>query len=233
MDASSYLESLGVNVTKPTLPSVGRLALSGEFELDGARGVILRPKRRDVSNRYLELLADAGYDLVAVDGDDYPAFYAREGASLAPVRALPVSKRASFPSSKVLDAWSRLIRASAGLGDAARLGLAQVVASMDDVDLFGPELVRSNRDVPVVRLGGNSAVEPESLRTAAALLAGYRTRPESPDELARLGCTLSSLLADKGQFSGLTEELTPLLGLRHLGERRLLISGGAGAELSA
>jgi hypothetical protein len=87
--------------------------------------------------------------------------------------------------------------------------------------------------VAVARLGGDAAVEPEPLRTAAALLAGYRARPESPNELARLGGALSSLLSDKGQLSGLTETLTPLLGLRHLGKRRLLVSGGAGAELSA
>ncbi len=172
MNANAYLESLGVNVTKPARSFVGRLALSGEFELDSARGVILRPKRRDVSNRYLELLSDAGYDLVAVDGDDYPSFYAREGASLAPVRALPVSKPAYFPSAKVLEAWSRLIRASAGPGDASRLGVAQVVAGMDDVDLFGPGLVRSSSDVPVARLGGDAAVEPDGWRAGGALLAG-------------------------------------------------------------
>ncbi len=54
----------------------------------------------------------------------------------------------------------------------------------------------------------------------------------SPNELARLAGALSSLLADERQFSGLTEQLTPLLSLRHLGERCLLVSGGAGAELS-
>jgi len=233
LDANAYLESLGLEFIEAGQRVIGRLALAGDFVLDGARGVVLRPKRGDVSGRYLDLLANEGYQFVIVDSGGYPSFYARQGETLAPVRALPVGKPLHFPSQEALDAWTHLMRVSAGRGDAARLGVAQLVARLDDDHLFGPGLVRSDSDVPITQLGGDAAVAPEPLRTAAALLAGYRIRPESPNELVRVVGALSSLLSDNVQYSGLTEVLAPLVQARQLGARRLLVSGGVGAELSA
>ena len=89
LDANIYLGSLGIEVTDAAQPVVGRLALAGEFVLGSERGVLLRPKRGDVSDRYLELLAGEGYAFVIVDGGSYPSFYAREQEGLVPVRALP------------------------------------------------------------------------------------------------------------------------------------------------
>lgn len=201
--------------------------------MGGARGVLLRPKRGDVSDRYLELLAVEGYDFVIVDGAGYPAFYARSEGGLAPVRALPIIDPQHFPSQDVLAAWAQLIRAAAGRGEVAPLGVAQLVARFEHDDLFGPALVHSSADVPITRIGGEKSVAEEPLRTAAALLAGFRTRPDSPSELGRLMVALSSLLPDNGQLSGLTETLAPLVQARQLGTRRLLVSGGAGAEVAA
>ena len=67
LDANTYLSSLGIDVTDAAQPAIGRLALAGEFVLGGERGVLLRPKRGDVSDRYLELLAGEGYAFVIVD----------------------------------------------------------------------------------------------------------------------------------------------------------------------
>lgn len=233
LEANSYLRSLGLKVTEAARAAVGRLTLAGEFVLDGKRGVLLRPKRGDVSDRYLELLVGEGYVFVVVDGGDYPSFYAREGEGLVAVRALPVADRQRFPSREVLAAWTQLICAAAGRGEATGLGVAQLVAGLMDEDLFGPALVRSTGDLPIERLGGDKSVAEEPLRTAAALLAGFRLRTDSPDELVRLVVALSSLLPDRAQFSGLTEALAPLVQVNGLGARRLLVSGGLGAEVAA
>lgn len=233
LDATTYLSSLGIGVTDAAQPAIGRLALAGEFEFGGERGVLLRPKRGDVSDRYLELLAGEGYVFVIVDGGGYPSFYAREREGLVPIRALPVAHRTHFPSAEVLDAWVQLIRAAARHGDAVKLGVAQLVARLDGDDLFGPDLIRPTGDVDISRLGGDESVAAEPLRTAAALLAGFRVRPRTPDELVRLIAALSSPHPDRGQFSGLAESVAPLLLTHQLGARRLVVSGGAGAEIAA
>ena len=231
MDANAYLSSLGIDVSEPSQPAIGRLALAGEFTLGGARGVILRPKRGDVSDRYLELLAAQDYAFVVVDGGRYPAVYARKGAALAPVRALPIDMPQHFPSEEVLAAWGQLIRSSTGpRGATAQIGVAQLAACLGD-SVAVPGRTRPDDDVPVGQLGGTKATAAEPLRTAVALLAGFRLRPSSPDELARLVVAVSSLLPGKGQFLGLTDVVAPLLQVRQLGARRLLVSGGAGAEV--
>ena len=231
LDANAYLNSLGIEVTEPAQPAIGRLALAGEFTLGKARGVILRPKRGDVSDRYLELLAAHDYAFVVVDGGRYPAVYARKGDALAPVRALPIDTPRHFPSEEVFAAWRQLIRSSAGpRGDAAQTGVAQLAACLGN-GVAVPGRVSPNDDVPLKQIGGTKATDEEPLRTAVALLAGFRLRPSSPDELARLMVAVSSLLPGKGQFLGLNDVVAPLLRVRQLGERRLLVSGGAGAEV--
>ena len=198
MDANTYLSSLGIGVRDPARTAVGRLTLAGEFVLDGKRGALLRPKRGEVSNRYLEILASEGYAFVIVEGSGYPAVYAHEEGALVPIRALPIAHPQNFPSPDVLAEWSQLIRAAAGHGDAARLGVAQLLARIDGDDVFGPPLVLAKSSVPIKQLGGDDSVSPEPLRTAAALLAGFRMLPNIPDELVDLEVTLTSLLPDKG-----------------------------------
>ncbi len=228
-----YLDSLGIQVTDTAQRMVGRLALAGEFVLDGRRGVLLRPKRGVVSDRYLELLVAEGYAFAVVDDGVYPSMYAREGASLAPIRALPVLEKSRFPAREVLTAWARLIRLAAGRGDAARLGAAQLVAYFDDDgSVFTPALVKSDATASLDSLGGTPEDEAEPLRTAAALLAGFQLRPSSRVELAWLLGALTSLLHHKQGLSGLAEAVAGLLEVPQLGARRLVVSGGVGAELS-
>ena len=231
MNANAYLNSLGIEVTAPARPAIGRLALAGEFTVGTARGVILRPKRGDVSDRYLDLLAGLDYALVVVDGGHYPACYARKGHSLEPVRALPIDSPRHFPSEEVFAAWRQLVRSAAGpRGDAAQIAVAQLVACLDH-GVAVPERVSPDDDVPLNQIGGTKATADEPLRTAVGLLAGFRLRPSSPDELARLVVTVSSLLPGRGQFLGLNDVVAPLLRIRQLGKCRLLVSGGAGAEI--
>ncbi len=231
MDANAYLNSLGIEVTEPPQSAIGRLALAGEFTLDQARGVILRPKRGGVSDRYFGLLAGLNYAFVLIDGGRYPAVYVRTGAALAPARALPIDSPQHFPSEEVLAAWGQLIASSAGpRGDAAQIGVAQLVACFGN-GVGGPERVSLDDDVPLDQIGGTKATASEPFRTAFALLAGFRLRPSSPDEVTRLVVAVSSLLPGRGQFLGLNEVVAPLLRVRRLGERRLLVSGGAGAEV--
>lgn len=234
MNANTYLSSLGIEVSVAGQASIGRLVLAGEFMLNGERGVLLRPKRGDVSDRYLELLADEGYAFVVVDGGGYPSFYAREGEGLTPVRALPVADRLHFPSREVLAAWAQLIHSAAGRrGEAAELGVAQLVTQLEDDGLYGAALVRSTGDPLIELQGGDNLITAEPFRTAAALLAGFRVRPVSPDELVRLVVAVSSLLPDNGKYSGITETLAPLVQVHGLGVGRLLVSGGFGAEVAA
>lgn len=232
MDGICYLNSLGLKVTDAAQRSIGRLALAGEFVLDERRGVLLRPKRGGVSDRYLELLAADGYAFVVVDDGDYPTIYAREGESLVPVRALPVNTPSRFPSRDVLSAWARLIRTAAGRGDAARLGAAQLVAYFDERGAFTPGLVQCNGDVRLDRIGGGPEDDAEPLRTAAALLAGFELRPGSRVELVWLLGALAALFDQKSAFSGLAEGVAAMLELQQLGARRFVVSGGSGAELS-
>ena len=231
MDAYAYLSSLGIKVTRPAQLAIGRLALAGEFALGKVRGVILRPKRGGVSDRYFELLAGLNYAFVLIDGGRYPAVYARDGAALAPVRALPIDSPRHFPSEEVFATWRQLIRSSAGpRGDAAQVGVGQLVACLGH-GVAVPARVSPDDNVSLEQIGGTKATAEEPLRTAVALLAGFRLCPSSPDELARLVVAVSSLLPGRGQFLGLNEVVAPLLRVRQLGERRLLVSGAAGAEV--
>jgi len=77
MDASSYLQSLGIELRPAASAAVGRLSIAAEFEFDKFRGVIVRPKRGAVSSRYLEMLAAQGVDFVVVDGSVPLAIYGR------------------------------------------------------------------------------------------------------------------------------------------------------------
>jgi hypothetical protein len=233
VNANTYLTSLGIEVVEAAQAAIGRLVLAGEFVLGGERGALIRPKRGDVSLRYLEILVDEGYAFVVVDSGGYPAFYAREGAGLAPVRALPIAAPQRFPTTSVLAGWAQLIRTAARRGEAARLGAAQLVAHLGSDDVFRPELISATDHVPIEQLGGDNSVAAEPLRIAAALLAGFRMRPDSPDELVGLLVALSSLLPDKGQYTGLAENLAPLFRNCRFGTRRLLVSSGGGAEVAA
>ena len=233
LDANAYLDSLGIDIVDAAKPAVGRLALAGEFALEGKRGVVVRPKRGGVSDRYLELLAAEGYDYVVVDGGSYPGFYELEGESLVPIRALPVRSPERFPSTTALEAWGRLIRAAVGRGDAAKLGADQMVARLRHDEHFGPQLVRTSDKTALARLGASEATDEEPARTAGALLSGYACSPSTADDFVGVVGAITSLHDHRGELSGLARSLGRLLDLGHLGQARLIVSSGAGAELGA
>ena len=232
LDAKTYLGSLGIHVRDASKASVGRLSLVGEFELEGRLGVVIRPKRGGVSDRYLELLASQSYEFVVIDGRSYPSVYSLLDESLAPVRALPVRSPRHFPSTEIFQEWARLIRLAAGRENAAWLGCAQLVARLDNEDAFGPGLVLPSDDTPLSHLGAEVVSDEEPFRTAAAILAGLLPRPRSSAELVRLMGAISSLHQDKGELSGLAESIAGLLDIPHLGARRLVVSSGAGGEVA-
>lgn len=233
MGANTYLDSLGIDIVDAAKPTVGRLALAGEFELDGKRGVVIRPKRGGVSDRYLELLSAEDYDFVVVDGGTYPRLYELEAGSLVPIRALPVRSPQHFPSPAVLQAWVRLIRAAAGRGDPAQLGADQMMARLHNDEDFAPALVRTTDETDLGRLGAANADDEESARTAAALLSGYACRPRTAEDLVGIVGAITSLHDHRGELGGLSRSLAGLVGLGHLGRPRLVVSAGAGAEIGA
>ena len=101
MGLNAYLSSLGIDLTDAAQPAIARLVLAGELVLGGEHGVVLRPMRGDVSDRYLELLAGDGRAFVIVDRGSYPSFYARElgGSSLGGPYPSPTATAAGWGGS--------------------------------------------------------------------------------------------------------------------------------------
>lgn len=200
MDASSYLQSLGLELRPAASAAVGRLSLAGEFEFDNQRGVVVRPKRGGVSPRYLEMLAAQGVDFVLVDGAVPLAIHGRSpDGVLEPLRALPVVSPSKFPSPEMLHVLVDLMqRAARRPSDSLDLGSRILVSKLVDEQtsggLFTPDLstsrnraaIRKFADAPVgLKLPASGAVA-EALATMLALLAGYRLSPQSDDEVASL-----------------------------------------------
>lgn len=200
MDASSYLQSLGIELRPATSAAVGRLSLAGEFELDNQRGVIVRPKRGGVSSRYLEMLAAQGMDVVLVDGAVPLTIHGRSPDGVfEPLRALPVVSPSKFPSPEMLHVLVDLIqRAARRPNDSLDLGSRILFSKLVDEEttggLFTPNLstdrsrsaLRKFADGAVgLKLPASAAVA-EALATMLALLAGYRLSPQSDEEVAAL-----------------------------------------------
>src|SRR6266487_81648 len=121
----TYLNSLAIAVYTPRDAMIGRLAIAGEFELAGGRGIVVHPKRGSVSDRYLTLLAAERIFYVLVDGTALPEIYGRpaNGHGLVPMRALPIAHPNRFPTAAVWAALVHLLRTAAGVwADALTLG---------------------------------------------------------------------------------------------------------------
>lgn len=200
MDASSYLQSLGIELRPAASAAVGRLSLAAEFEFDGHRGVIVRPKRGGVSSRYLEMLAAQGVDFVLVDGAVPLTLYGRSSdGALEPLRALPVASPSAFPSPEMLHVLVDLIQRAArrsndSLDVGSRVLLSKLVDEETNGGLFTTNLstdrsrsaLRKFADAVVgLKLPATGAVA-EAIATMVALLAGYRLSPQSDDEVAAL-----------------------------------------------
>ena len=94
MDATTYLKSLGIAVDAPHMAAIGRLVIAGEFGLCGSRGVVVRPKRGSVSDRYIEMLTAEGVSYVLVDGTSRLESYGKSekmgGLDVHFISSLPV-----------------------------------------------------------------------------------------------------------------------------------------------
>ena len=245
MDASSYLQSLGIAQQPAATAAIGRLSLAAEFEFDKHRGVIVRPKRGGVSARYLEMLAAQGVDLVVVDGAVPLTIYGRspDGTQLEPLRALPVACPSTFPSPEMFHVFVDLIQKAARKPtDALDLGSRTLVSKIEDekrsAGLFTPTLAKDrNRaalrkviDTAVgVKLPASGAAA-EAMATMLALLAGYRLSPQSDDEVGSL-VEFAARLADPKAW-GLPHQIAfAATGEWAKGDRTVVASAVPGIQL--
>lgn len=203
MDAAHYIRSLGLRVEHADDAVVGRLSIAGKFTIGGHPGVIIKPRRGGISSRYMEMLAAEGVQFVVVDGPVPPSTYGAldPGGELQPIRALPIEEEVTrFPDAEVLGVLARVLAQPMGRGEPAlKLASLLVAAKIDDerasTRVFGPELVRHGgatalsdllvHSNEVERLLENESLV-EAIRTAAALLAGYRLTPASRMETGLL-----------------------------------------------
>ena len=76
MDATIYLNSLGLQGKPLTNVSVGRLIIRTDFFLGNDQGVVVHPKRGGISARYVDLLADNGVSFTALRFNEIPRYFA-------------------------------------------------------------------------------------------------------------------------------------------------------------
>lgn len=202
MDATDYLISLGITVEHADDAVVGRLSIAGRFTIGGRPGVIIKPRRGGISSRYMEMLSAAGVRFVVVDGPVPPSIYGAvaDGGELQSIRALPIEEVTRFPGEEVLGVVARVLAQPLGRAEPVlKLASLLFAAKIDDerasTRVFGPELVRQGGSTALSDLLVHSnevegLLENESLvealRTAAALLAGYRLTPASRRETGLL-----------------------------------------------
>lgn len=199
MDAPAYLESLGIPQRCALSPVIGRLAVVAEFLLGGRRGVVVRPKRGGVSDRYLQILRSDGVDYVVIDGSVPLTIYGRAPDSevLEPLRALPVESPTTFPPEAVLqvvtDLLLRVARKPANALDfGSRMLAAKLADEQSGDEIFGPAATTHRNGTSVQRLADAAGVDApagasgQAVATAQALLAGYRLTPRLAAETAVL-----------------------------------------------
>jgi hypothetical protein len=216
MNSSAYLRSLGVVFQDQQPSKIGRLSIIGTFEINGLNGVVLRPKRGGISDRYLEILAGEQVRFALVDGTEPPGVYSLAGEGSAPkrLRALPIQSPAAFPSRDVLEVVARLLKDAVGTeADTILLGSRLVSQKIDDerfgTDAFSATLVLEEQPDFLRRVGVEDVgaiVSLDGIQTAAALLAGYRLTPGSAGELAIL-VEFASSLAQGVSVGGLPPSL--------------------------
>lgn len=107
MVANTYLNSLGIEITKAKQTTIGRLVSVGEFIINSGHGVLLQPKHGNVYDHYLNLFSDKPYEFVIVDDGIYPSYYVRGQEEFIPVRALSFVDRNHFASTAILDVWAQ------------------------------------------------------------------------------------------------------------------------------
>jgi hypothetical protein len=202
MNAVDYLLSLGIRVEVAAEVALGHLSVAAKFAIAGDTGLVVKPRRGGISSRYLEMLAAEGIRFVLVDGLISPSIYGVVGerGGLRPIRALPIKEVTQFPNEEILGVVARLLAQSIGQAEPIlKLTSLLFAAKIDDerapTQVFGPELawddgVTALSDLLVHPNEVEGLLENKSLadalRTAAALLAGYRLTPTSRRETGLL-----------------------------------------------
>lgn len=249
MEATAYLDSLSIPHRPLGKTSVGRLAIAGEFFLENTRGVIVRPKRGGISDRYLDLLAAEGVSFIIVDTKPFLQIYGRseKGETLEQIRALPIKDPKQFPINDVFRLIADLLHPAFRSGeDVLALGAALLAEKIDDEQRvekrFGPALVSPRYSIHPsdilrdshISLGGLSAKDAEAVLSAAAVLSGYRLTPDSSLEAAILIGGLASFLKTPQQAAGLRESFAfAFIGPWTSGSRTLVVSHGLGSQFLA
>ncbi|WP_298502306.1 N-6 DNA methylase [uncultured Sphaerochaeta sp.] len=245
IDASTYLRSLGIAHHPSAETMVGRLALVGEFRLNQGRGVIVRPKRGRVSARYLNILEAEKVDYVIVDGSSSLSIFGRlpNGSCLEPLCALPVENPSTFPSEEILQLFTKLFskvsrNQAVVLQLASRIFVSKLTDEDSDTKIFTSSLITdSSRSLVKEFMGiteGFKISDKESLSgllgMILALLAGYRVKPQSNNEVALLVEFLARL-ADKKTW-GLSHKISiAMTGRWAAGNRIMAASAVPGVQL--
>ena len=201
MDAKKYLDARHINFRDLEDVKVGRLAISADFILAGGRGVVIRPKRGGVSERYLSLLVRDGVKYVIADTGTSISFYGRDEDSgkLVPWRSLPATEQRHFPSKEVWGALSDLMWTLAKNPRTVKNIVTNIllcrIRDEEQANLARWDITVSSRkeqcsdllsafDSNAVPLSSDS--DTETLLKIYAMISGFTSKPQTVDEMAIL-----------------------------------------------
>lgn len=203
MNAQSYLESLGINLLPQAASNIGRLAINGEFILNGGRGVVIQPKRGPISKRYLNLLAAENVTWVVSDNDTTFVVYGKNiGGSLELIPALPISGPTLFPTPDIFKVFAERLRKAYG----PKADLLIEGSKLFATKLADERQVKKGKFPPETLLSASGEAQ-KALRSAIALLEGYRLTPKNQAETAILLDGLAQLASPRSLQVGLPATL--------------------------
>jgi len=215
------------------------------FEINGIRGVCVRPRRGGISVRYLEILAGEHIGLAVIDGPDrlLPTVYDLTKMGMPPrrLRALPVSNPSVYPNADVIGAVVQLLREAARTAsEAIELGSRLIDQKIDDerkgsarfnAALAFETQVDLLRGIVPEQFAARVGPALDRIQTAAALLAGYRLTPTCPAEVAGL-LDLIGRLSDGVSVRGLPASLAFAFSGGWVGAKSLAVAAHAiGSQL--
>ena len=216
MDAITYLDSLKIGTKKAETIRVGRLSIKLEFYLNGNRGLVVQPKKGGISDRYMELLAAEDVAFVIIDTSPTIQIYGKtpDNEALEPLYALPIENPTIFPPSELFHVISNLtnqmhVDPSTRMEIVVRLICAKIIDETNESGWFRPELVRPTFKISISDMIKEAGFPHDKLsgrnnkvtRAAAAILAGFRLKPDNPFETASVLQGLCQI-AGKQDFAG-------------------------------
>lgn len=247
MKAQEYLRARGIEVTPLENASVGRLSIDAEFKLAGKRGVVVSPKRGSVSDRYLSLLSAEGVSFVVAEGGSTLSFYeaSPKAGELHPVRALKPVKARLFPSQELFEYLSALLRqgvkkresVNAVISNLLVARIADEEAGKGDAWMCSIAGTADECSDLVSRIKGklkDAEINSEGVLKLCAVLAGFRLKPSTSEESARLTDWVARSSDDKRIIHGLPLALSPVF--QAIGEKAgsvALVTSAVGAQFSA